>query len=185
MNRVEKLEELLSSKSFDELTPAEKELVFLELGSEAQYEAMRKIGVILVKKTAGLSPDPEILKSLQSSVREQKRGTFIMNMLTVRIPLYAPLTLIIFVSLAAWISGNKVNPPHRITIVQTDTVFLSNQPDTVFREKIIYRYVRLKKAFPQDLRTTVQAQPEHQPEIRGVSMKENEVLEKLLVSGSR
>lgn len=188
MNRAEKLEELLSSKTFDELTLSEKELVLNELGSEEQYEAMRKIGVTLVKRTAGLSPDPKILKSLQHYMHGQQNGFTLAGAFTFRMPVYASVLLIILFSIAAGVISRKTMPvPNSpVTVVKTDTVYLTTKADTIFQERVIYRYAKLKKSFPQQLNQTVQAEPlQQQTQITGVNMKESEALEKLLVSGSR
>src|SRR6186713_3233990 len=168
MKREEKIEELLSSKRFDELTLPERELVMQELGSEEHYEAMRKIGVTLVKKTTGLSPNPKILKSLQQHMLEQNQTrSQLTGLLTFRIPAYASVLLILLFSTITWLisknAGTSETPP--ITIVHTDTVYLVSRPDTVFQDRIIYRYARLKSSFPPNLNRTVQAQSlQKQPE---------------------
>ena len=61
-----RIEALLESKAFGELTAEEKEFVLKELGSEEQYHVLRKIGAALVAEKADLSPDPRVLTKLHN-----------------------------------------------------------------------------------------------------------------------
>lgn len=184
MNRAEKLEELLSTKAFDELTWSEKELVLSELGSEEQYEVMRKIGNTLMKGNI-LTPDPQIIKSLQQKMRDEKRTSVVYQLLSWQAPAYVTVFMVAACCTFTWFVTKKSNPSPLVTIVKTDTVYLASQPDTIFREKVIYRYVKPKVLFTQNVTKTETTTPVRQPEITGVSMKANEALEKFLVSGSK
>lgn len=185
MNRAEKLEELLSSKPFDKLTASEKELVLSELESEEQYEAMRKIGITLAKKTADLSPDPQILISLQRRMGDGKKASVIYEMLSWQAPAYMTVLLIGVFSAVTWFISKEQEgiTTLPITLVKTDTVYLASKPDTVFREKIIYRYPKLKTSTLQRV-TKTETIPQ-QRDVTGVNMKAYEELENLLVSGSK
>ena len=61
-------------------------------------------------------------------------------------------------------------------ILMHDTVYLATKPDTVFRERVIFKDRPI-------ILTTGNNQPE-ESSTKGVSMKEKEELDKLLVSGS-
>jgi len=80
---------------------------------------------------------------------------------------------------SGWWLGQSEKPMSLTKIEQVlvrDTIYVATKPDTVVREKIIYR------DRPVILTTT---NPQNEtPITKGVSMKEKEDLDKLLVSGT-
>jgi hypothetical protein len=184
MKPQEQIEELLLSKSFDALTPDEKVLVLRELGSVSEYEAMRKIA-LSSGRSENLTPDPRILKTLQHTMREKQPQS--MPLFTFRVPAYATAIMILIAIGTTWLlTRSSTLPPVRVTEIQHDTVYLASKPDTVYVDRVVYRTARMKKYFPENL-TTRSSAPAREPSVEtiGVSMKEQEELERLLVSGSR
>lgn len=183
--KEQKLERLLDEKSFDQLTHEEKEVVLQEFGSEEQYRLARKIGQALVKLKTGLSPDPWILASLQEQVKIRQRPSLWTSFFQAQIPAYvmAGACLIIVVTMW-WLKPVPIPPAATVRMIR-DTVYLATVPDTVYRRKIVYRYryryitVAAPSTTSPDTRV---AEPVAGSE--GVTMKDKEELEKLLVSGS-
>ncbi|MBX2900238.1 MAG: hypothetical protein KF775_11330 [Cyclobacteriaceae bacterium] len=90
------------------------------------------------------------------------------------------VTALVFGVLGWWM-GQPRAKPEPVTLVEHvtvhDTLYIASKPDTVFREKIIYRDKLV-------ILTTQTRLPENKSE-KGVSMKEKEELDNLLVSGAR
>ena len=88
--RHERIEELLNTRSFEELSPEERTLVLNELGSEEEYTLLRRVGRALVSTKAGLSPDPKTLRELHIEMqRREKHPGWLHTLLFRPIPSYA------------------------------------------------------------------------------------------------
>ncbi|CAN5394857.1 hypothetical protein BH10BAC4_BH10BAC4_24960 [soil metagenome] len=131
------------------------------------------------------STDAEKLKSLKSIIRKEQRGAFAWyNLIQLKVPAYVTALLVIFSGMVGWI-GLPVGKKEIATLppVKSDTIFVT-KVDTVFKERIVYRQpvnviaASLKKGEPAEL------QQKSKPTSVGVSMKDKEELNKLLVSGS-
>ncbi len=180
---VERIEHLLSTKGWEDLSTEEKEFAIQELGSEEQYALMRKIGQTLVSERPNLSPDPKILAHLHAELNELHPSLW-KRVLQWRVPGYAmviPLVAFVVI-LYRWPSKDTQADLRGSAIIrETDTVYISKAPDTVYIERTEVRYVRQQPVTPV---YTVVKTDESPKGSDGVSMKENEELEKLLVSGS-
>jgi hypothetical protein len=183
-NNIERLELLLSTKAWEQLSPDDKSMAIQELGSEEQYVLMRKIGQTLVSKGPDLFPDPKILETIAAAFREQHKPAW-QRALEYRVPAYTlliPLILLVAAALipskpeASTILTSNVESPGR------DTLYVKQAPDTVVVERTIVRYIE-KKSLAVPVYTIVKTN-EKDSGNDGVNMKENEELEKLLVSGS-
>jgi hypothetical protein len=188
---TERLEQLIESKNWIQLTEEEKNFVVQELGSEEQYTALRKVSLALVSiPKADLSPDPAIEKRLKAKFKVVNHATTASlwsPLFSFRMPALASFALIAVCSIAAWYVGTKSS--NAKTIVQnvihtTDTVYLSAISDTVIVEKVVYRYL-VKPQDPKKIFSVVnQTAPAHSQDPVGVNMKEKEELDNFLVSGS-
>ncbi|MFN8890171.1 MAG: hypothetical protein ACK5WF_22120, partial [Cyclobacteriaceae bacterium] len=69
--------------------------------------------------------------------------------------------------------------------LQTDTVFLSVKPDTIVKEKIVYRTIVERVKENQPLVNQTNSTDKTMSAQKGVTMLDKEELGKLLVSGSR
>ena len=183
--REEKLEKLLASKTFDALTPDERRLVLEEIGSEEEYLAMQRVSYALDEITDKVAPDREIIGSLQRRMGRNPSRSILPALLGAKLPAYATVLLIIlFSSLAWWIGGNRFSEPRIVERVKPVTVYVE-RIDTFYRERIIYREV--KRAIPpgqKNLEVADATQDEKAVKEVGISMKERQELEMLLVSGS-
>ena len=178
-NDFEKFEALLQSKSYRELTPQELQYVNQWVESAQEYEALRASGKQVVawfNANPVSKPVKESLQQLKHSLRVQHQSTH--NIWYKLVWGYA-VTALIFGVLGWWIGQPQIKP-EPVTLVEQvtvrDTLYVASKPDTVFQEKIIYRDRPV-------ILTTQTRQPESKNE-KGVSMKEKEELDKLLVSGS-
>ncbi|HYG19764.1 MAG TPA: hypothetical protein VD816_12590 [Ohtaekwangia sp.] len=185
-DRDERLEALLSTRDFEELSPVEKTFVREVLGSEAQYRALRKVSQALVIRT-DVSPDPDILKRLQHRMAAAKKVPVPAAGFGITLPLYASVLLMIVFAGAGWWAGTTFGqqPREIAAVVKTDTVYVRTKPDTItiYRDRIIRE---AGKAQPQPAQGLVKvvATPRRDGKDVGVSMEEKEELQWLLVAGS-
>jgi hypothetical protein len=182
--KSQRMERLLESKSFAQLNAEEKEFVLREAGSEGEYNLLRKISTALVAEKADLSPDPQTLRRLQRSMSDMRGISWYEAALTYKVPAYA-VVLIMLLFAALWLTPKKigaVEPKNFATVVRTDTLFLSRPPDTVFIEKVIVKYRHAET--PAEDYTIVKNVSTEDALPEGVTMKDKEELESLLVSGS-
>jgi hypothetical protein len=117
-------------------------------------------------------------------MKNMKPAPWYETVLTYKVPAYAVvlmITLVLVVLLAPKkrIAGKLENIA---AAVKTDTLFVSQPPDTVFVEKIIVRYRNVPSS--EEDYTIVKNELTDDVLPEGVSMKEKEELESLLVSGS-
>jgi hypothetical protein len=182
-NNIERLELLLSTKTWEQLSPDEKALAMQELGSVEQYVLMRKIGQTLVQNEPELSPDPEILATITRAFQEKHKPVW-QRALEWRVPAYAliiPVLLIVAVILISVRPVTNATQTSKVTLPVRDTLYVKLAPDTVFVERTVIRYVEKPKEVPA---YTIVNTSDKESGDDGVNMKENEELEKLLVSGS-
>ena len=188
MDREEKIEKLLETKAFAELTEEERSLVLKELGSEEQYAAMRRVTLALITSKADLSPDPEILHSLQRKMTSTSKRFSLSDIFTFRIPGYASILLIGVTALSTWFFSHEktFDAPRIVEVLQRDTVFVDRvRTDTIYRTRVIYREARSDHSADKNYFQVVKKEGDtSEPKELGVSMKDKQELETLLVSGS-
>lgn len=188
MENIDQIEKLLQSRSYQELTAAEREFVNTVIDSEEEYEEMRKVNFSLneIKHQSPVFQSSDVWRKIKST-RHATRTVLAYPWYTKPIPSYAAAAIVILVSSIAWFFGSMSHQPLIVekTTIHTDTVFLTAKPDTIVREKIVYRTIveQVKENQPLVNQTnstdkTISAQ-------KGVTMLEKEELGKLLVSGSR
>lgn len=189
--KIEKLEQLIQTKAFLELSDAEKEFVLEEFELEERYQAMRKLTPILNEMTLDqeeVKPRPSTLESLKQSLGAEDSTNSVWNKLFAwRVPAYAAV-LVVGISCAVtwWLTDQPViEITEKPLVVNADTVYVTSKPDTIFKEKVVYRFVKMveKTKTPMQLPDNLTSDKNAVPV--GVSMKDKEELEKLLVSGSR
>jgi hypothetical protein len=186
METEDRLERLIQSKAWSDLLEGEKEFVLQELGSEASYHAFRKTHLAMATfGKAKLLPDPRVLASLQSKMKQHhEQVSFFNRVFLFKVPAYAVVVLIGFISFFAWLG--RSHPQSMVTespVIQKDTVYIASAPDTVYLTKVIYRNVyREQKAAV--ISVVENSDSGNMKSSVGVSMKEKEELYNLLVSGS-
>jgi len=188
MENIDQIEKLLQSRSYQELTAAEKELVRTVIDTEEEYEEMRKVNFSLseMKHQSLVFQSSDVWRKIKST-RQASRTVIAYPWYAKPIPSYAAAALVIMVGGLAWLLSSISHQPLIVekNTLQTDTVFLTAKPDTIVKEKIVYRTIveRVKENQPFVNQTnstdkTMSAQ-------KGVTMLDKEELGKLLVSGSR
>jgi hypothetical protein len=181
----DRLEQLIQAKTWNELTEEEKKMLAADIASEAEYNAFRKVTLTLAKTSrADINPHPMILKDLKARFRAQHQpsGTFA-SILLFKVPAYAAIALVAVALSLLWsilrMERNNIQPMAEV-IMKTDTVYVKSAPDTVYVNQVVYRYIQ--RPAPDENLFKIVNQP-NENEV-GVSMKEKEELENLLVSGS-
>jgi hypothetical protein len=187
--KEERLEHLLSAKAFDALTAEEKLFVIDELGSEDQYNVMRKVSLALITSKVDLSPDPHILTALEQRMKPEKQFGLV-AVLNIRFPAYAfVLTGIIVFSLGWTLHSSmktKPLPVQFVEVVRHDTVYVAPKADTIYRNRIVYRQAGLNDiSNKQPVKFVATPSIKEEEKEIGVTMKEKPELEMLLVSGTR
>ncbi|NOT74846.1 MAG: hypothetical protein HOP08_07940 [Cyclobacteriaceae bacterium] len=184
----EKLEQLVQQKEFDQLTITEKEFVIRMLGSEEEFAAMKSVESKLATGVAKsvIDPDPAVLLSLKSILKEKRQENSIWaKVFSTKVPAYVSALLVIFsLGIGFMIglpSGNKIPATSVSAQIKIDTVFIT-RVDTVIKNQVIYQQVRSSR--PSQAKTNVVIPDRVTALPVGVSMKDKEELNKLLVSGS-
>ncbi|MBX7127546.1 MAG: hypothetical protein K1X47_17750 [Cyclobacteriaceae bacterium] len=180
MEHLERLETLLTRYSWDELPEADRQWVLTQVADEQTYTSLREAELQLHQhySSVDLQPDPAVWERLQqpspSFTRSSPRG------LRTPVPFYGVAASVLLALFAGWWLGHTQEQPVRYIdkfVTRIDTVRLQMPSDTVIIEKfkVIYRDVA-------PVLTTVPTAPTTQPG-KGVTMKEKEGLEMLMVSG--
>jgi hypothetical protein len=176
------IESLLETKSFTELTDEEKLLVIQVLGSEEEYHNLRKIGQALVGNKADLSPDPRVLLKVKNAYASKHQAeAWYSTIWRAQVPAYAMAIPLLVLSVMYFLMDHR-DPieTQPITLIRRDTI-VTKRIDTVFIERQVVRFVKEKS------KTEYVVAKNDQPgetNVEGVSVKEKEELEQLLVSGS-
>lgn len=187
METEDKLEYLIQTKNWSELTPEEKQLAIEKLGSEEVYQTFRKIETSFIHEgKSDLLPAENVLSSLKKEFRGRyTRVSIFERFVEYRIPAYAAALLaLIIVTLAFYAGKQSVNQSIvHVPMVEKDTVYLSAMPDTVYVTKVVYRNVY--KTTPPATTSIVKNESSSAEHVTlGVNMKEKEELDNLLVSGT-
>lgn len=179
-NDFEKFEALLQGKSYGELTPAEWKFVNQWVESEEEYQALRSSAqqtATWFKVNPVSAPGNEVLAKLRRTLKKEKHSRVVAFAVK---PIWGyAATALLFGGLGWWIGQPASTPVQKPIVEQVlvrDTVYMTVKPDTIFVERVVYREPGILAKSP--------VKPEVQKDIRGVSMKEKEELDKLLVSGT-
>jgi hypothetical protein len=181
----EKIDFLIQTKNWNELTPDEKNLIVKELGSEAAFHAFKEVNAHLAdSEKSKFSPDRSVLPALRSRMKQKHSPVpRLKKVLLFPIPGYAFVLFGLAMAFVFQSGGKHENDSHTTaTLIKRDTVYVSSAPDTVYINRVVY-----KKVFvPQqpDVISVVNNDPQQQNTAIGVTVKEKEELNNLLVSGS-
>jgi hypothetical protein len=185
IDELDKIENLLHTKTFLELTSEEKTWIRQWIESEAEYENLRKSEARIKQHFIDANEfisKPNGLAELKANLRKQTRQS--LNWWQVKVPAWSTLLVAgCFAFGAWWFTSSSVKPIVEQQIVSSivyDTVYVASKPDTVFVQHLVY------KERPVLLTKTVnQVSTKSATNSNGINMKEKEELENLLVSGSR
>jgi hypothetical protein len=183
----DRIEELLQTKTWDQLNGEEKKLVEEILGSRQAFENMKKIDLALSEKPAHILPESARLRFLKKHFQEthQANSVFV-KLFAAKVPSYAVMVLVVLCVMSAWLLGRNSRDTKVIStapVVNQDTVYLASRPDTVFIEKVVYKNVYRERPARSVVTVVNHSSSDLQQEI-GVNMKEKSELDYLLVSGS-
>ncbi len=186
---LERLERLIKSKSYYELSNEEKMWLSLWIDSPSDYEMLRTSETQIRRYFLDnriSPPDPKILSQLKThlktnSIRWQEPRLWWQLKPSVGVALVA----VIF-GFAGWWVGQVTHgdnlPGAKVqsSVTVRDTIYIMSKPDTIFSEKVIYRDrpITLTRSIDQNRSDVKPSQ------LNGINMKEKEELEKLLVSGT-
>lgn len=184
-NNESLLEDLLTSKSFDELSPAEKSFVLQHL-TEDEYDSMRAVHRMasLPDVQSDMEPRHSTLTALLNHQQQFTQRPSARVLLPVKL---AAAIGFVTISTLMWYWGYSYGrsvPQARVVEHVTDTLLVQLPADTLFIEKVVYRKSEEAKAVtlvPPVPRTSPQGSSPN--ESVGISMKEKEDLNSLLVSG--
>ena len=178
-NEYEVFERLVSEKRYAELSGDELRLVNQFITNEQEYDAIRMSGLDMkrwFRENPVVGATDKTLSGLKREFKQAHRPQVSFAWWKVTVG-YA-MTAIMFGFGGWWLAQSE--KPTTLTrleqVLVPDTIYVATKPDTVVREKIIYRDRPV-------ILTTTNRQNET-PITKGVSMKEKEELDKLLVSGS-
>lgn len=183
---LEKLEQLMQSKSYTELSHEEKEWVSQWVESVDEYDALRtsetRIRQYFLESKVN-SPDEAMLEQLTSRLKKKvaKQKAEVTWQFKPSISTWS--IAVLFGCLGWWIGQSTTNTSTADavqSIIIRDTIYLVSQPDTVFTERTIYKDPTVILARSGN---TIQSIDKSSGS-NGVNMKEKEELEKLLVSGT-
>jgi hypothetical protein len=182
MEASEKVEQLIGTKAWNDLTVDEKAMVIDVLGSRDQYNTLRDVHfALLASEKVSIKPNANILNNLHGRFREKNSPARSSSVFSYRMPAFAALVLVVIAAFAGWIGAKYTVDPVTMTDVVTkhDTVFVASRPDTVLLTAV--RYKTIIKEVPVNVSLS---QNTTQAESSGMNMKETEALQTLLVSGS-
>lgn len=187
MEAEEKLEHLIQTKNWGELTADEKHVVIEILGSEEAYQNLRNIDNSLIQeRKSEVLPQGHVLRSLKKEFGARHPRTSILDQfLGYRMPAYAAAIITAIVVVGAFYAGKQSidQPIAQASFTPRDTVYLSTVPDTVYLTKVVYRNVyRTQQQAVTSIVKNESRSAEHVTV--GVNMKEKEELDNLLVSGT-
>lgn len=188
MENIDQIEKLLQSRTYQELTVAERELVNTVIDSAEEYEEIRKVNFSLseLKPQSPVFQSSDVWRKIKHT-RQTGRAVSIYPWYAKPIPSYAAVALVMIVGGIAWFSGSLNRQPLIVekTTLQIDTVFLAAKPDTIVKEKIVYRTIVERVKENQPLVNQTNSTDKTMSAQKGVTMLDKEELGKLLVSGSR
>jgi hypothetical protein len=184
MNNQDRLEQLLRAYRWDQLPEAERHWVVEQLSGEDEYESLRQAELELVRhfRSTTVHADEQGLHKLRDRLAipplERPERT------SWPIPGYAiGLAATLLVAMGWWMGtqwSSRYEKPAQI-LTRLDTVRIPQKPDTIWLERVVYRPISVSAITKtQSDVKPVMDEPVSQ---RGVTMKEKEALEKLLVSG--
>ncbi len=189
MKKEDEFENITRRKDFASLTEEEKAIALKSIGSEEEYEAIRRIELTMLdeKFRSSLEPNAKILSSLRQRMKMHSTSFDWKSIFQFKIPAYAAFGAVVAIAVLVYFllpsepakfmaSGDAIVP-----VVRIDTVFVT-KTDTIVRERIVYRQVKTTP-MPVTVDPAILVH-QKQPVTNGVNMKEKEELNRLLVSGS-
>ncbi len=180
---LEKLEQLIQSKSYADLSEEEKEWVGKWVISAGEYENLRssQFEIRQYFQRTSTTPKPETLTKLKDHLR--LKSAVRTGLLWHLKPTLGGVLMAVFLGGLGWWIGQSSSDSPLVQAVNTlvihDTIYVASKPDTIYTEKVVYKdrqVILTRSASTTDVNKPI--------EKNGINMKEKEELEKLLVSGT-
>jgi hypothetical protein len=184
---LEKLELLMQSKSYAQLSREEKEWVSQWVESASEYDLLRKSEIQMRQYFHDSKTNPpasstlaHLTNHLKKETRTQQAGLWGQFKPSLSVWSLA----ILFGCVGWWIGQSTSSPVTQPEVITSsiihDTIYIASKADTIFTEKIIYKdrpVIVTRNNNSKEFKNT-------SSESNGINMKEKEELEKLLVSGT-
>ena len=176
-SEIDKLDDLLITKAFGELTPAEQEQ-FSHAGiNEESYRFLRKLA-LESRDSTPMPVSPDVRRKLIHRF-EVKNRHWALSILTAKVPAYLHIAALCMLATGLWyILPEKEVIIEKPIVVElpgrTDTLLLPAEPDTVYIEK----YVRVKVP----VYITAETPPKEAEPLKGTTLADQKEFSKLLVS---
>ncbi len=147
----DKILALIETKSWKQLTPAERELVLSQMTEEAyteQHLFIAQSQSMFDEESAFIAPDPAILSSLQQHTNKEKAALWWMLLFQYRMPAYQSGLALVAIAVFIWIFW----PQPSTQFIEKEVVVYENVYDTieveVIKEVPIERIVTVVKEVP-------------------------------------
>jgi len=180
------IDKLISTKQFSELTPEELAFVMQELGGEEQYVALQKVHSVLNSSLpTNLTPRANTQSLLRDRFNQQyAKHSLWRNLAFATMPAYAVILLLMSGVFLTWTLATSMQQVKTRTVMvsKKDTVRIVMKADTVFVNRVVYKYKRVKVNPVYNFVQTKHFEIKTDSTL-SVSMKEKEELDNLLVTG--
>lgn len=147
----DKIVALIETKSWKQLTPAEREMVLSQMTEDAyteQHQFIAQSQSLFDEEAAFLVPDPAILSSLQQHTKKEKAASWWMLLFQYRMPAYQSGLALVAIAIFVWIFWPQPNTQ----FIEKEVVVYENVYDTieveVIKEVPVERIVTVVKEVP-------------------------------------
>lgn len=147
----DKILALIETKSWNQLTPAEREMVIPQMTEgdyTEQHQFIAQSQSLFDEEAAFLVPDPAILSSLNQHTKKEKASPWWMLLFQYRMPAYQSGLALVAIALLVWILWPQPNTQ----FIEKEVVVYENVYDTikveVIKEVPVERIVTIVKEVP-------------------------------------
>lgn len=180
-----RIDALLRTKFFSELSDDEKKLILENFESKESYDEFRKV-IVEMNASASKVPEPGIKKDLMQRMKSKNKSSLI-SVFEFKTPLYANLTALSLVIVLFLV----FRPIEEVIVQKTktvevasipDTVYLEMEPDTVIQEKLIKVEVPVYLTTSETVEEKEAFPIEDDIEMNGSNLADHQVLRGLIAS---
>ena len=175
---MNKLDDLLRSKSYQELTEEQKFWIDNELGGEEAYSRLRGI-VTSSASELHMEVDSSVKQSLMRQIK-MKNQSHIGRIFNFKVPAYLTLIVVLFSLAFVLLAEPETKVVEKIVEIPSqpviDTLYIETRADTVYieRTKEVPVYLTLETEKEQNIENPI-------PPLAGKSLADQEEIRKLLV----
>lgn len=147
----DKIVALIETKSWKQLTPAEREMVLSQMTEDAyteQHQFIAQSQSLFDEEAAFLVPDPAIFSSLQQHTKKENAAPWWMLLFQYRMPAYQSGLALVAIALFVWIFWPQPNTQ----FIEKEVIVYENVYDTieveVIKEVPVERIITIVKEVP-------------------------------------